>query len=379
MTKPEILTFFNTMMQTQSQEMAWDFSVLDFSAITHNEETNLFIQLFNVTWHHNHENIASRFQHSRNPLATDILFEMATRKEMDYDEDIRSLARKCTWALADIGTPKAKQYLQKLATCGDTLVEGFAQKRLNKWDNELGRKGQSIRHPDHYHRFIRLENHQESLTQKTNTGQQILANVFDVFHYDDNLQIEKLVETYVIVYQAYKPSIAEYAVAHQRLGGPDFSFNRMSWIKPNFLWMMYRCGWAEKTDQERVLALWIPKKDFEGILREAAFSSYQPGHHTSEETWKRALERKNVRLQWDPDHDPYGQKIERRAIQLGLKDKVLRDFAERQIKYVMDITDFVREQKLHLDRHALDQLLVPTERVLPIVDAALAKQIGIAR
>ena len=61
-------------------------------------------------------------------------------------------------------------------------------------------------------------------------GQHILA------HYDD---------ASVVVYQAYRPSIAEYAVTHQRFGG-DFSFNRMSWIKPNFLWMMFRSGWAGK-------------------------------------------------------------------------------------------------------------------------------------
>jgi hypothetical protein len=50
----------------------------------------------------------------------------------------------------------------------------------------------------------------------------------------------------VYVYQAYRASIAHYAVEHQRFGGDDFSYSRMSWIKPNFLWMMYRCGWASK-------------------------------------------------------------------------------------------------------------------------------------
>jgi len=25
--------------------------------------------------------------------------------------------------------------------------------------------------------------------------------------------------------------------------------NRMTWIKPNFLWMMYRSGWASKKNQ----------------------------------------------------------------------------------------------------------------------------------
>ena len=45
-------------------------------------------------------------------------------------------------------------------------------------------------------------------------------------HYDD---------LSIIVYQAYRPSIGRFAIEHGFLGGPDFSFSRMSWIKPNFL------------------------------------------------------------------------------------------------------------------------------------------------
>jgi len=44
----------------------------------------------------------------------------------------------------------------------------------------------------------------------------------------------------LIVYQAFNPAIADYAIRHQQFGGPNYSFNRMSWIKPGFLWMMYR-------------------------------------------------------------------------------------------------------------------------------------------
>jgi len=49
-------------------------------------------------------------------------------------------------------------------------------------------------------------------------------------------------DDFVVVYQAFNMITAQYAVAHQKLGGPAYSFNRMSWIKPNFLWMMYRSG-----------------------------------------------------------------------------------------------------------------------------------------
>lgn len=53
----------------------------------------------------------------------------------------------------------------------------------------------------------------------------------------------------VIVYQAYKPAIGVFAAEHNYFG-EGFSFTRMSWIKPQFTWMMHRCGWATKKDQE---------------------------------------------------------------------------------------------------------------------------------
>ncbi len=45
----------------------------------------------------------------------------------------------------------------------------------------------------------------------------------------------------VVVYQAFHPDIGSYAVQHKRfLGCPSYSPTRMTWIKTNFLWMMYR-------------------------------------------------------------------------------------------------------------------------------------------
>jgi hypothetical protein len=82
-------------------------------------------------------------------------------------------------------------------------------------------------------------------------------------------------ETSVVVYQAYRPAIGHYAARHGRFGD-EFSLNRMSWIKPNFLWMMYRSGWGTKDGQEVTLAIWLRRAAFEEILREAVPSSYTP-------------------------------------------------------------------------------------------------------
>ena len=52
----------------------------------------------------------------------------------------------------------------------------------------------------------------------------------------------------VIVYQSYRPQIGLFATENQFFGGA-FSLERMTWIKPNFLWMMYRNGWGTKAGQ----------------------------------------------------------------------------------------------------------------------------------
>lgn len=209
---------------------------------------------------------------------------------------------------------------------------------------------------------IITEKYIESLLRLPENGQCILGH-----------QSEEL----IVVYQAYKKSIADSSVENQCLGGAEFSYNRMSWIKPNFLWMMFRCGWAEKENQESVLALWITKTDFENILNQAVYSSFTSQHYDNHDLWRKELDSKEVRLQWDPDHDPLGNKLERRAIQLGLKGKVLENFGQQQIKKVEDITDFVREQKSHLDNNRLDELIVPIETVYQPSDKVLSDKLGI--
>ncbi len=86
--------------------------------------------------------------------------------------------------------------------------------------------------------------------------------------------------TSVVVYQAYRPEIAHFAVEHGYFGG-EFSFSRMSWIKPNFLWMMYRSGWGTKAGQEVTLAIRIKRSAFDTILASAVHSSFVPEVYTS--------------------------------------------------------------------------------------------------
>lgn len=73
----------------------------------------------------------------------------------------------------------------------------------------------------------------------------------------------------------------------------------MSWIKTNFLWMMYRSLWGTKIDQEVVLAIWLQRAAFEEILAAAVHSSFEPELYSSRSEWEKTLKRSQVRLQWE--------------------------------------------------------------------------------
>jgi hypothetical protein len=209
---------------------------------------------------------------------------------------------------------------------------------------------------------LRTELYQDSVKRLPTKGQQIIG-------YHD--------ATSIVVYQAYKKNIAEFAITTQTLGGPDFSYNRMSWIKPNFLWMMFRCGWAEKQNQEAVLAITISKDFFIEILHNSVISTFNADYYDNHDAWKNELNLKQVRLQWDPDHDPFGDKLSRRAIQLGLKDELLEKFGTTEIMNIKDITPFVKQQKNLLDGGQFQAMSIPYETVFEIADTNLAKRIGV--
>ncbi len=182
-------------------------------------------------------------------------------------------------------------------------------------------------------------------------------------------------ETSVVVYQAYRPAIGRFAAEHGYFGG-DFKFGRMSWIKPNFLWMMYRSGWGTKPDQEVTLAVRLRRSAFDAILAEAVHSTFVAAVYGDQAAWKTAVDRSAVRLQWDPDHHPAGNPLERRAIQLGLRGDFLTRYGREWIVAVEDVSDFVAEQREHVGGHALTQLMTPREEVYPVADAVVARKLG---
>lgn len=158
---------------------------------------------------------------------------------------------------------------------------------------------------------------------------------------------------HIVVYQAYRPEIADAAVRAQRLV-PPFSYSRMTWVKPSFLWMMERCGWATKPDQERVLALSLLRTEFDRALASAVPSSTQ-------------VEEANIRVQWDPERDLRGQRLEWRSLQLGLGRAVCKAYATRWIARIDDVTPLVRriDELRHAERWSDAAALLPVETVYP--------------
>lgn len=195
---------------------------------------------------------------------------------------------------------------------------------------------------------LRLEPYEAQAARWPPSGRHVLAQ------YDDDS---------VVVYQAYRPSIGNFAAEHGYFGG-EFSLSRMSWIKPNFLWMMYRCGWASKEGQEVVLAVWLARAAFDEILSLAVPSTFWDHQYADRVAWQADVARSDVRLQWDPDHDPHGRPVTRRAVQLGLRGAVLARYARAWIRKIEDITPLVKEQRARLSRDVA-ALEMPTERVYP--------------
>ncbi|MFF6867509.1 DUF4291 family protein [Streptomyces sp. NPDC012450] len=141
----------------------------------------------------------------------------------------------------------------------------------------------------------------------------------------------------VTVYQAYRPGIGLPAAREGRFPAV-WKRERMTWIKPSFLWMMYRSGWGTKEGQETVLAVEITREGFEWALRNACLSHYVSGFHPDRDAWKRELTRSPARVQWDPERDPRLDPLPYRSLQLGLAGEASRRYADEWTVSITDVT-----------------------------------------
>jgi len=163
----------------------------------------------------------------------------------------------------------------------------------------------------------------------------------------------------ITVYQAYSDAIADAAISAGRFG-PPFSLSRMTWIKPSFMWMMYRSAWATKPGQERVLAIRISRIGFEWALAHSCLASFDPHVYGNQAEW---LERKRVspiRVQWDPERAWDLTPLPWRSIQVGLSGEAIHSYVNTWTVQIDDITPLVkcaRPSRANIGKHELDTIL----------------------
>ncbi len=167
------------------------------------------------------------------------------------------------------------------------------------------------------------------------------------------------------VYQAYRAEIAVPAVAAQTFV-PPFKIERMTWIKPSFLWMMYRCGWAEKPGQEHVLAIDISRDGWAWALSRACLSSASKAGVPANE-WSAHKVRHPVRVQWDPERSVRLGRLEYRSIQVGLTGEAVRRYVDDWIVKITDVTPLSREihSLVNADEIEAALALLPSEAPYP--------------
>ncbi|MDQ1006091.1 hypothetical protein QFZ82_000576 [Streptomyces sp. V4I23] len=177
----------------------------------------------------------------------------------------------------------------------------------------------------------------------------------------------------ITVYQAYTPEVGLPAAREGRFPAA-WKRDRMTWIKPSFLWMMYRCGWGAKEGQETVLAVEMTREGFEWALEHACLAHYEPGLHPDRATWKRQLKRAPARVQWDPERDLHLQPLPYRSLQLGLAGEAAHRYADEWTASITDITALAQKIHAHMQGGDLDaaRRLLPPEHPYPVRDGLLA-------
>jgi hypothetical protein len=180
----------------------------------------------------------------------------------------------------------------------------------------------------------------------------------------------------IVVYQAYNDAIANAALGAGRFVTP-FSFNRMTWIKPSFLWLMERSGWGTKSNQTRILAIRISRAGWEVALKQGVLTAFEPAVHVSLADWQDRFEAAPVHIQWDPERSLHGKKLDYRAIQVGISRTLIGEYVSQWIMEIRDLTETTSKiRSLRKSGHYNKaKRLLPREAAYP-VEAAVARRLG---
>jgi len=147
----------------------------------------------------------------------------------------------------------------------------------------------------------------------------------------------------VYLYQAFSDEIADWALAHQRFGGPFFNTTRMTWVKPSFGWVLYRSGYGHKPRQNRILKIKLPHDALGQLLSQCRCVDTNKSTRSGKKNGEGVAG--NGRVQWDPERDMLSadgkeprEMIRRRAIQIGLKGRLSEFYVNHAIS-IQDVTE----------------------------------------
>jgi hypothetical protein len=178
----------------------------------------------------------------------------------------------------------------------------------------------------------------------------------------------------VAVYQAYSAAIAVPALEAQSFVAP-FRMERMTWIKPSFLWMMYRSGWGRKDGQEHVLRIEVRREGFDWALDHGVLSHFFPEVHGTHERWREMHQDAPVVVQWDPERRLHLEPLGHRAIQIGLRGGAVRRYTREWIVSITDVTALAREvhEQVAGGDLAAARRLLPVEQPYPASPEAVRR------
>ncbi|WP_196893169.1 DUF4291 domain-containing protein [Aureivirga marina] len=171
----------------------------------------------------------------------------------------------------------------------------------------------------------------------------------------------------ITVYQAYNKNIALPAIRNNKFETP-FSFHRMTWIKPSYLWLMERSNWGTKSNQEFILGIKIKRDFWEKALSLGVLTHPDKEIYSSGFDWEKQFSNAKVHIQWDPERTLKGGKLNERSIQVGISRFLIEEFNNEGIQEIIDFTPLTKKinQLRKQGKYKEAKRLLPTEKVYPV-------------
>lgn len=181
----------------------------------------------------------------------------------------------------------------------------------------------------------------------------------------------------ITVYQAYNKLIAVPAIKNNKFEKP-FSFTRMTWIKPSFLWLMERSNWGNKSNQEYILGIKIKLEYWEKALSLGVLTDPDKNIYSSGYEWEKQFKNAKVHIQWDPERTLKGGKLQERTIQVGISRFLIEEYNNDWIEEIIDVTPLVKKMNAlrKVGKYKEVKRFLPKERVYPL-NNEISKRIGI--